>query len=133
MTQVSSKDKSDGRNDGKDEASAHKTAADKEQALDDALEGTFPASDPVAETPCDEATAECEEAGESMLDNAIEMTFPASDPISVDAGITRIEHSPVGNDSSEKADAHEDHQNSGEVEESERAGKAAADKAVKKR
>jgi len=110
--------------------------SEKERALDDALAGTFPASDPVAEVACDkdnDASCQTEKAGESQLDDAIEMSFPASDPISVDAGITRIEHVPsknnVDSNASEKADAHDDHQNSVIVEESE---KVAAKKSAKK-
>lgn len=69
----------------------------EEELLDDALESTFPASDPVAEKP-EKATAdenalprieeEIEEHEEYLLDEALEMTFPASDPIAVpDLGI----------------------------------------------
>lgn len=77
-----------------------------EKMLDQALKGTFPASDPVAELPVTEKKSEKEMAEETLLDEAVEMTFPASDPISVDANsITRIEKAP------EKADASEDHQN----------------------
>lgn len=85
-----------------------------EPDLDAALADTFPASDPVsgAASKDDAQHAAHEEPGETLLDEAIEMTFPASDPISVDAGITRIEHAP------EKVDAHDDHQNSAEVEQS---------------
>ena len=95
------------------------TASRKEEALDEALAGTFPASDPIAETPCNDSSSDCDKPGESALDDAIEMTFPASDPVSVDAGITRIEKSPVSNDSSGKANAHDDHQNSGGIDKSE--------------
>jgi len=90
----------------------------EECMLDDALAHTFPASDPVAETPTETAVPEAEQAKEDLLDIAIEMTFPASDPVSVSSGITRIEHTP------DSADAHIDHQNSNEIE--------AADKAAKK-
>jgi hypothetical protein len=55
-------------------------------------------------------------AGETLLDSAVEMTFPASDPVSVDAGITRIEVAP------ETVDAHSDHQNARQVEQSTRKG-----------
>ncbi|RZT10984.1 hypothetical protein SAMN05216319_0546 [Duganella sp. CF402] len=55
-------------------------------------------------------------AGETLLDSAVEMTFPASDPVSVDAGITRIEVAP------ETVDAHGDHQNARQVEQSTRKG-----------
>jgi hypothetical protein len=57
-----------------------------------------------------------EQAGETLLDSAVEMTFPASDPVSVDAGITRIEVAP------ETVDAHGDHQNARQVEQSTRKG-----------
>lgn len=112
------------------DASVATAASRKEAALDEALAETFPASDPIAETPCDPSSSECDKPDESALDDAIEMTFPASDPISVDAGITRIEKSPVSNDSSEKANAHDDHQNSAGVEKSE--ATAAARKGAKK-
>lgn len=90
-------------------------ASHKEQLLDEALAETFPASDPVAEVPDEPDVSGAETAKETLLDTALEMSFPASDPISVDAGITRIEHAP------ETADAHDDHQNSNEVEASEKA------------
>ena len=77
-----------------------------EKMLDQALKGTFPASDPVAELPVNEKPTEKQDAEEQLLDDAVEMTFPASDPVSVDANsITRIEKAP------EKVDASEDHQN----------------------
>jgi hypothetical protein len=82
-----------------------------EKLLDTALKQTFPASDPVAELPCDTPVPEQERAKECLLDDAIEMTFPASDPISVQASITRIEKAP------DTVDAHADHQNINEVEE----------------
>lgn len=81
----------------------------EERTLDSALKQTFPASDPVAEMPTEEVKSEQESAKESLLDDAIEMSFPASDPISVSSGITRIEKAP------DTVDAHDDHQNSGEV------------------
>lgn len=56
-------------------------------------------------------------AKETLLDDAVEMTFPASDPISVDSGITRIEVPP------DMVNAHTDHQNATEVEESTEKGK----------
>jgi hypothetical protein len=98
-----------------------KTSAEshEEHLLDKALAQTFPASDPVAEIPVEEAVPESEQAKENLLDVAIEMTFPASDPISVSSGITRIEHSP------DSADAHVDHQNSNEIQESEKTAKKA--------
>jgi hypothetical protein len=82
-----------------------------EKLLDSALKQTFPASDPVAELPCDAPVPEEQKAKECLLDDAIEMTFPASDPISVQASITRIEKAP------DVVDAHADHQNINEVEE----------------
>lgn len=54
--------------------------------LDEAVEDTFPASDPVAEIPAthlgEQGMAGHDEEEES-LDLAIEMTFPASDPIAI--------------------------------------------------
>lgn len=96
-----------------------KKAAHEERMLDEALAETFPASDPVAEVAAEPDASEAETAKETLLDTALEMSFPASDPISVDAGITRIEHAP------ETADAHDDHQNSNEVEESEKTARRA--------
>jgi hypothetical protein len=81
-----------------------------EKLLDTALKQTFPASDPVAELPCDTPVPQEEQAKECLLDTAIEMTFPASDPISVQASITRIEKAP------DTVDGHNDHQNINEVE-----------------
>lgn len=58
----------------------------EEALLDEAVEDTFPASDPVAELPArhagDQHAAATDEEEES-LDHAIEMTFPASDPIAI--------------------------------------------------
>lgn len=93
------------------------SASHEEHLLDKALDDTFPASDPVAEVPADTNMPADEQAQESLLDTALEMSFPASDPISVDAGITRIETPP------ESVDAHDDHQNSNEIEESEKAAR----------
>lgn len=66
------------------------TSKHEEQLLDTALEATFPASDPIAETPPkpqQEAETMMEEEvvehEEFLLDEALEMTFPASDPIAV--------------------------------------------------
>jgi hypothetical protein len=90
----------------------------EEKLLDSALKQTFPASDPVAEMPCNTPVPEEEKAKETLLDTAIEMSFPASDPISVQSGITRIERAP------DAVDAHADHQNINEVEKTtEKAGK----------
>jgi len=78
----------------------------EEKLLDNALKGTFPASDPVAELPVNEKPSEKQKAEEELLDDAVEMTFPASDPVSVDPNsITRIEKAP------DKVDASGDHQN----------------------
>ena len=48
-----------------------------ERDLDEALQETFPASDPIA-------VAHERKAGEAELDEAVKETFPASDPIAVD-------------------------------------------------
>jgi hypothetical protein len=78
----------------------------EEKLLDHALKATFPASDPVAELPVQEAPTEKQQAEECLIDSAVEMTFPASDPISLDPNsITRIEKAP------DAVNAHEDHQN----------------------
>ncbi|WP_076592721.1 hypothetical protein [Herminiimonas arsenitoxidans] len=98
-------------------ASASESHSREERQLDDALEQTFPASDPVAEMPTETAASEGEVAKETLLDIAIEMTFPASDPISVSSGITHIQKSP------DSADAHFDHQNSHESEKSKKSKK----------
>lgn len=95
------------------------SASHEEHLLDDALAKTFPASDPVAEMPVESPATEGDEAKETLLDTALEMSFPASDPISVDSGITRIEHAP------ETADAHDDHQNSNKIDETEKATRKA--------
>lgn len=98
-------------------AAAPESHSREERQLDDALEQTFPASDPVAEMPTETVASEGEVAKETLLDIAIEMTFPASDPISVSSGITHIKKSP------DSADAHFDHQNSHESEKSEKSKK----------
>lgn len=67
------------------------TSKHEEQLLDTALESTFPASDPVAETtmcsPEQEAELVIEEEviehEQFLLDEALELTFPASDPIAI--------------------------------------------------
>ena len=97
-------------------ATSEKQGEKQTEGLDVALADTFPASDPVTTTrAADKNSPDTNDtetpAAETLLDDAIEMTFPASDPISVDAGITRIEHAP------DKADAHDDHQNAGGVDE----------------
>ena len=59
-----------------------------EALLDEAVDQTFPASDPVAELPAHAAGQShlvCEEEEEELLDEAIELTFPASDPIAIAA------------------------------------------------
>ena len=64
--------------------------AQREEAkLDQAVENTFPASDPVAELPASAPSARIVDSEDAMLDKAIEMTFPASDPIAV-ANITKV-------------------------------------------
>lgn len=96
----------------------------QESLLDNALDDTFPASDPVAEVPL--ATEKSgikrvqQTAKEELLDVGIEMSFPASDPVSVSSGITRIERSP------DSVDAQEDHQNSNEIKEAAKAAKKSA-------
>jgi hypothetical protein len=74
------------------QAPTGETAKREEELLDTALESTFPASDPIAETeakttPEQQAILEVEEEivahEEFLLDEALEMTFPASDPIAI--------------------------------------------------
>lgn len=102
--------------------SQHDTnTATSDAELDNALQDTFPASDPVGEvqpkkTKRGEKGNSDKDAGrsdesEELLDDAVAMTFPASDPISVASSITRIEKAP------EMPTASEDHQNKGAVEE----------------
>jgi hypothetical protein len=64
----------------------------EEELLDTALDSTFPASDPIAETavsytPEQQAMLDVEEEiiehEEFLLDEALGMTFPASDPIAI--------------------------------------------------
>lgn len=59
----------------------------EEALLDEAVEETFPASDPVAELPhrhsIDQHGSASTDEEEELLDDAIEMTFPASDPIAI--------------------------------------------------
>lgn len=88
------------------EKSALDTKTHNEQSLDHALTETFPASDPIAETPQAEEVSAERKAKESLLDDGIEMSFPASDPVSVASSITRIEKAP------DHVDARLDHQNS---------------------
>ncbi len=49
--------------------------------LDEAIELSFPASDPPAELP--HSATVVRDSQEAMLDAAIELTFPASDPIAI--------------------------------------------------
>ena len=77
---------------GKDKAEVE---AHNEALLDHALMETFPASDPIAETPQAEEVSGERKAKEALLDEAIEMTFPASDPVSVTSSITRVEKAPT--------------------------------------
>jgi hypothetical protein len=68
-------------------------AAERQESLiDEAVEQSFPASDPPAELPqsarCPEGM-DCESEEEAQLDDAIELTFPASDPIAV-SQITKV-------------------------------------------
>lgn len=58
-----------------------------EALLDEAVDQTFPASDPIAELPAraDQSHLVCEDEEEELLDEAIELTFPASDPIAIAA------------------------------------------------
>jgi len=73
----------------------HPTPSDPEDLLDDALEHTFPASDPIAERPAPDQPLDPEEqAQEDLLDCAVELTFPASDPIAVEATPSRGELTP---------------------------------------
>ncbi|HVK94479.1 MAG TPA: hypothetical protein VM571_07100 [Noviherbaspirillum sp.] len=61
----------------------------EERLIDEALEETFPASDPVEEHSSEQtperlrADAAVYEHEEGLLDEALEETFPASDPIAV--------------------------------------------------
>lgn len=80
--------------------------AHNEALLDHALMETFPASDPIAETPRLVEVSPARKAKQALLDEGIEMTFPASDPVSVTSSITRIEKAP------DPANARLEHQNS---------------------
>lgn len=70
---------------------AHRAAhAEREEALlDDAVEASFPASDPVAEVPAAATSTKVIDSEDAELDKAIEMTFPASDPVAV-SNITKV-------------------------------------------
>ena len=61
--------------------------------LDEAIEQSFPASDPPAELPHAAAAAILRDSQEAMLDTAIELTFPASDPIAISLQGTRLARS----------------------------------------
>lgn len=59
-----------------------------EALLDEAIEESFPASDPITELPekhgsSRQAAQKKHDEEEESLDDAIEMTFPASDPIAI--------------------------------------------------
>lgn len=57
-----------------------------EALLDEAVDESFPASDPVAEMPSKQGSQQYgagNDEEEESLDHAIEMTFPASDPIAI--------------------------------------------------
>ena len=57
-----------------------------EALLDEAVDESFPASDPVAEMPGTQGSHQYgagNDEEEESLDNAIEMSFPASDPIAI--------------------------------------------------
>lgn len=57
-----------------------------EALLDEAVDESFPASDPVAEMPSKQGSQQYgagTDEEEESLDHAIEMTFPASDPIAI--------------------------------------------------
>ena len=64
-----------------EEASFCENPQSEEALLDVALELTFPASDPIAETPLPRKHSACPDGDELMLDDAIALTFPASDPV----------------------------------------------------
>ncbi len=73
---------------------ARDPALHEERVLDRALEDTFPASDPVAETPNTEQLTAKEKVKETLLDDALELTFPASDPTAVASSYERIKAVP---------------------------------------
>jgi hypothetical protein len=79
-------------------------AVHDEHLLDNALDDTFPASDPVAELPAPADLTEKEMIKEELLDDALELTFPASDPLSISSSYNRIKAAP------ELAPANVDHQ-----------------------
>ena len=55
----------------------------EEALLDEAIELSFPASDPIGELPVATTRSGCHDCEEMMLDEAIELSFPASDPIAI--------------------------------------------------
>lgn len=71
-----------------------KNSQHDEAVLDEAIEETFPASDPVAAKISEKNKARPQVAGEDsdeeLVDESIELTFPASDPPAV-ASTTRID------------------------------------------
>jgi len=57
-----------------------------ESLLDEAIDLTFPASDPATGLSASQGsneTKQCQDEDEDLLDEAIELTFPASDPIAM--------------------------------------------------
>jgi hypothetical protein len=64
-------------------------ALHEEKLLDNAVEDTFPASDPVAEMPAQTASTKVIDSEDAQLDKAIEASFPASDPVA-GSHITKI-------------------------------------------
>lgn len=74
------------------ERDIHAEDCDKREdaLLDEAIELSFPASDPPAELPHAAATTFVRDSQEAMLDAAIELTFPASDPIAVSTHYCRV-------------------------------------------
>jgi len=83
---------------------AHEVTSDTqlvhdEAMLDEAIEESFPASDPVAERRAmhgSQQYAAGNDAEEESLDHAIEMTFPASDPIAIPSSDERIHEKSLG-------------------------------------
>lgn len=65
---------------------SHNKQEHEEALLDEAVDESFPASDPVAEMPATHGSQQYgagSDEEEDSLDQAIEMTFPASDPIAI--------------------------------------------------
>jgi len=71
----------------KSEKSTKQAQEHQEDILDEAIEETFPASDPISpdsgKDPVGKKKAGQEDAQEEELDDALEDTFPASDPVSI--------------------------------------------------